>query len=121
MKELELTVKKYLEDRGWNNAVPGDMVKSISIEAAELLEHFQWRNPSVEDLKKDKLKIKDIQKELADVLIYCLDLSVMLGFDTKKIILEKLKYNEKKFPINKVKGNSTNYFAIKKQYRKKGF
>jgi dCTP diphosphatase len=121
MKDIELKVKKYLESRGWDKALPGDMAKSISIEAAELLEHFQWRNPSSIELKKDKEKMEDIKKELADILIYCIDLAVLLNIDTKKIILSKLAYNQKKFPVKKVKGNSANYFNIKKEYRKKGF
>ncbi len=121
MKNIEQKIKKYLESRGWINALPGDMAKSISIESAELLEHFQWRNPTPDELKKDKEKLEDIKKELADVLIYCIDLSLILGLNTEKIILDKLKYNEKKFPAKKVKGNSKNYYEIKKNYRKKGF
>ncbi len=121
MKDIEPKIKKYLESRGWNNALPGDIAKSISIEAAELLEHFQWRNPTSSEVKKDKVKLEDIKKELADILIYCIDLAIILGLDTKKIIMSKLAYNQKKFPAKKVKGNSKNYFEIKKSYRKKGF
>lgn len=121
MKNIEIKIKKYIEARGWDNGTPGDMAKSISIESAELLEHFQWGNTTVEDLKKDKEKFEDVKKELADVLIYCIDLSILLSLNTEKIILEKLKYNEKKFPISKVKNNSKNYFKIKKDYRKKGY
>jgi dCTP diphosphatase len=121
MEQIEVKIKKYLEERKWDNLLPGDLAKSISIEAAELLEHFQWSNPEMSELKKDKEKLEDIKKELADVLIYCIDLSVLLGLDTKKIILNKLAYNEKKFPVKKVKDKLENYFEIKKAYRKKGY
>jgi NTP pyrophosphatase (non-canonical NTP hydrolase) len=121
MKEIEKKIKKYLADRSWDNALPGNLAKSVVLEAAELLELFQWSNPSFEELKKDKHKFEDFKKELADVLIYCLDLSTLAGIDTKKIIIEKLTYNERKFPVKVVRGNSKGYYAIKKTYRKKGF
>jgi dCTP diphosphatase len=121
MKDVTSKIRKYLEARGWEKSMPGDMAKSISIEAAELLEHFQWGNPTAEDIKKDEEKLAEIKKELADVLIYCINFSILLNIDTEKVILEKIRHNEKKFPVSKVKNNSKNYFKIKKEYRKKGF
>lgn len=127
MKSLEKEISKYLKERGWHKLRPSDLAKSISIEAGELLELFQWHNPTIEEVKKDKEKIVEIKKELADVMIYCLDLSVTLGFDTKKIIREKLEKAKKKFPAKIMKKEfekfgpgSQNYWKIKKEHRRKG-
>ena len=122
MNTVEKEIKKYLKERGWDTLRPGDLAKSIAIESGELLEHFQWSNPSIEEIKKDKKKYIEIQKELADIFIYCLDLSVVLGFNTEKIILEKLKHIKKKYPIKlmKKKESVSLYWEIKKEYRKKG-
>jgi len=128
MKKYEKHIKKHLKERSWDKLRPGDIAKSISIEAAELLELFQWTNQSLEDVKKDKEKIEMIKSELADVLIYCLDMSVLLRFDTGKIVLDKLKKANKKYPAHLFKnrnryidpGAEEIYWKIKKEYRAKG-
>lgn len=56
MKEQEDVIREYLVERGWDQLRPGDLAKSISIEAAELLELFQWTNPSLEEVKADQKK-----------------------------------------------------------------
>ena len=98
MKDLELTIKKYLEERGWDTLRPADIAKSVSIEAAELLELFQWSNDELDAVKKDEAKIAKIKKELADVLIYALEMSVLLELDTEEIIRAKLEHAAKKYP-----------------------
>ena len=127
MKKVEKEIKKFLKDRGWDKLRPGDLAKSVSIESGELLEIFQWSNPELNEIKKNKEKIAEIKKELADVFIYCFDISTTLGFDTEKIILDKLKYIDKKYPAklmknmtkNKEPGNDSEYWRIKKEYRSK--
>lgn len=129
MKNIELDIKKYLDDRGWNQLRPSDLAKSISIEAAELLELFQWTSLSIEETKADEEKMDKIKKELADVLIYCLDMSVLLNLDTEQIIKDKLEHINKKFPAELIKKNAKEdcgsgtdplYLQIKKDYREKG-
>lgn len=127
MTPIEQQIKQYLEERNWNNLRPGDIAKSIMIEGAELLEHFQWSNPAGEEIKKDEVKLKAISKELADVFIYSLELSILLGLDTERIILDKLEKAKIKYPVDKVKvvggvdvPTSSEYFKIKEQYRKEG-
>ncbi len=128
MKSYEKHIKKHLKERNWDKLRPGDVAKSISIEAAELLELFQWTNQSLEDVKKDKEKIELIKKELADVLIYCLEMSVLLRLDTGKIVLDKLKKAQQKYPAHLFKNRNKNvdagsediYWKIKKEYRMKG-
>jgi dCTP diphosphatase len=126
MEKLEQDIKKYLKARGWDNLRPGDLAKSVSIESGELLELFQWNNPSLEEVKKDKEKMELIKKELADVLLYCLDLSVSLDLSTEKIIRSKLAHITKKYPAKLMKnrtqeaGTEDLYWKIKKEYRKQG-
>jgi len=128
MKKVELAIKTFLEERGWDNLRPSDLAKSISIEAAELLEHFQWSSQELQEVKKDKIRLESIEKELADVLIYALQASVLLGIDTEKIIMDKLEHASKKYPAklmkerrhNKEPGTEDTYLKIKQEYRKKG-
>lgn len=126
MKELEQDIKRYLEERAWDKLRPGDLAKSISIEAAELLENFQWFNPSLDELRADIERLSEVKKELADVLIYCLDVSVLLGLDTEAIIREKLEHIKKKYPPEIMKnrggkepGTEKGYWDIKKKHRTK--
>ncbi|MBI2630697.1 nucleotide pyrophosphohydrolase [Candidatus Nomurabacteria bacterium] len=125
MKKYEKHIKTYLKERDWDNLRPADLAKSISIEAAELLELFQWTSQSLEEVKKDKEKIEMIKKELADVLIYCFEMNILFGFDTGKILLDKLEKAKKKYPAHLFKnrnkgvdaGSEDIYWKIKKQHR----
>src|ERR1035437_11008209 len=124
MKSLEKKIYKHLKDRNWHKLRPADLAKSIMIEGAELLELCQWENLPPEEIKKNKEKMEEIKKELADVIIYALEMSVTLGFDTKKIIHEKLAFVQKKYPaklmrgVTKEAGTDSLYWRIKKEYRK---
>lgn len=127
MKKYEKRVGEYLKERGWDTLRPADIAKSISIEAAELLEIFQWTNQDLNEIKKDKEKIEAIKKELADVLIYCLNMSVLLKLDTGKIILDKIEKIKEKYPAHLFKNRDKNvdagsekiYLEIKKEHRMK--
>lgn len=124
MKDLEKSVRKLLIERGWINLRPGDIAKSISIESAELLEHFQWSNPELAECKKDTTIKKKVSAELADILIYALELAVLLNLDTKRVIEDKLKHIRKKYPADRMKeaskaGNASVYWEIKKKHRMK--
>ncbi len=119
-------IRKFLKERGWDNLKPSDIAKSISIEAAELLEIFQWDNFSVDETKKDKERMEKLKHEIADVLIYTLYLPILLGLDAEKLIEEKLKHNSEKFPVrlmkNRIDHSHTSkdiYIKIKQIYRKK--
>lgn len=123
MKDLEKKIYKYLKDRNWTDLKPVDLAKSIMIEGAELLEHFQWDSKTKEEVKKDKIKLKEIKEELADVIIYALEMSVLLDLDTEKIITNKLNKVAKKYPAKifkkySVDNNQEIYQKIKKEYRK---
>ncbi len=126
MKDLELTVYKHLEERNWHHLRPSDIAKSIMIEGAELLELFQWENLPLEDVKNDAEKIEEIKNELADVMIYCIEMSTLLGLDTEDLIRKKLERVNKKYPAELMSqstqgpGTESEYWRIKKEYRKQG-
>ncbi len=107
MDELIAYLKKFNDDRDWNQFhTPNNLVKSIVLEANELLEHFQF---SDEYNQKDKEAICD---ELADVMAYCLDLAYVLDIDPIENIYRKMKQNEAKYPIEKAKGSSKKYTEL---------
>lgn len=101
MDKVLMRIIKFNEERNWAQFHSSEnLAKSISIEAAELLECFQWS----ENAKQEK-----VEEELADVLIYCLQLADKIEVDVEEIIMNKLAKNEEKYPIAKAKGNSKKY------------
>ena len=95
------TLIKFQRERDWKQFhTPENLAKSISIEAAELLEHFQWNK------EYDREEVLD---ELADVLTYCYFMADALDADVEEIILNKLEKTAEKYPVNKSKGVSTKY------------
>lgn len=128
MKDFEQKIREYLEERGWDELRPADVAKSIMIEGAELLEVFQWDNLSLSEVKAHSQKMEAIKKELADVMLYCFDMAVLLEMDTEKILTEKLEKVKAKYPphlFNKATkrgdpGTEEAYWKIKDQYRKEG-
>ncbi len=90
---------KFRDEREWEEFhTPENLAKSISIEAAELLECFQWDS----DFEK-----KEVAEELADVFIYAIFLADEMGLDIEDIVLKKLAENIKRYPVEKAKGKST--------------
>ena len=120
MKDLEQEILVYLKERGWEKLRPSDLAKSISIESAELLELFQWNDMTIEEVKNNSEHFEKIKKELADVFIYALDMSVVLGLNSEEIIKNKLEEIKNKYPARLIKDDKTgNYLKIKGEYRKK--
>lgn len=99
MEELLEALRKFRDDRDWAKFhTPKDLAVSISIEAGELLEIFQWRNDG-HDI--DNLNVERVADEAADVLIYLLLLFDRLGLDPKREVLAKIALNAERFPIDK--------------------
>ena len=112
MNQIE-TLTKIINDfrdaRDWKQFHnPKDVAISLSLEAGEVLEHFQWKSKEeiTEYIKKNKI---EIGKELADVFYWVLLLSHDLNIDIEKAFLLKMKENSKKYPIKKAKGKHTKY------------
>ena len=97
MKELINEINQFNNDRGWGgNHDERNLAISITLEASELLECFQWQSAE-ESISKDKQAIVD---EMADVYIYLLQLSDVIGEDLVHAAREKMKKNAIKYPIN---------------------
>lgn len=91
MDELISDLKRFQRQRDWEKFhTPENLAKSISIEAAELLEHFQWQKEYVRS---------EVADELADVLIYCIYMADAMDFDIKQIIRHKMEKNAIKYPV----------------------
>ncbi len=89
---------KFLKDRGWDNLRPTDVIKSLVIEAAELLEIFQWDSMTVQEIKNRPDKLERLRSELADMFLYSFQLASLLGLDAEKLVKEKLAKIKKKYP-----------------------
>ena len=95
-------IRKFTEDRAWDQFhSPANLAKSIVIEAAELLECFQWSD--------EEYDLQHVKEELADVMVYCQNLLDKLGLDADEIINMKMTQNEVKYPVDKAKGKSDKY------------
>lgn len=100
-KALREEILKFTEERDWDQFhSPENLAKSITIEAAELLECYQWN---------EEANLDHVKEELADVLIYCTQLAEKLQLDMEQIMWDKVKLNAKKYPVEKAKGNSKKY------------
>lgn len=98
-------IRKFTEDRDWDQFhTPSNLAKSIVIEAAELLECFQWDN--------DTYNIEHVKEELADVLVYSQNLLDKLGLDADEIVNKKMDQNEAKYPVEKARGNNNKYSEL---------
>ncbi len=94
------TLREFVAEREWAQFhTPENLAKSVSIEAAELLECFQWGDADLESAKD----------ELADVLTYCMLLADRMGLDPDTIVLEKLAKTRAKYPVEKARGRSDKY------------
>ncbi len=100
VQELKEQVSRFIDERDWlKYDKPKDLAISISVEAAELLEHFQWKaDEQVNEALRDKTKLNEVTNELADVIIYCLGLSDVLRVDVSEAVERKLGKNSEKYP-----------------------
>lgn len=95
-------IRKFKEDRNWDQFhSPCNLAKSISIEANELLECFQWSDTEYD--------LQHVKEELADVIVYCQDMLDKLGLDVDEIVNMKMAQNEAKYPVDKAKGSAAKY------------
>lgn len=95
-------IRKFTEDRDWDQFhSPANLAKSIVIEAAELLECFQWND--------EEYDLQHVEEEIADVMVYCQNLLDKLGLDADEIINMKMAQNEAKYPVEKAKGSAAKY------------
>lgn len=95
-------IRDFTIDRDWDQFhSPANLAKSISIEANELLECFQWDEKNYD--------MNDVKEELADVIVYCQNMLDKLGLDADEIVNAKMDKNEAKYPVSKAKGRADKY------------
>lgn len=105
-------IRKFVSDRDWEQYhTPANLAKSISIEANELLECFQWSETEYDP--------EHVKEELADVMVYCRNMLDELGLDEDEIINSKMDRNEAKYPVELAKGSAAKYTELKEKARKK--
>lgn len=113
LKTLQKQLRKFNKDRDWDKYHnPKDLAISISLEATELLEHFQWKTTEESEryIKDNK---EEVAAELADILKYSLYMAGLLKVDLVKAAIKKLEKDSQKYPPEKIKGNYVKYNKIK--------
>ncbi len=112
IKNLRELLRKFRDERDWKQFHdPKNLTEAISVEVGELLELFLWNNKKeiIERLKSDERFKEEVKKEFADVIIFCLNFANSTDIDISKAVKEKIQENERKYPVEKAKGNATKY------------
>ena len=113
IKKLQKIIVKFRDARDWKQFHnPKDLAISLLLEAAELLEHFQWKSPEEMDKLTKTKELDDVKEEVADIYYWVLLISHDLNINLEKEFLAKMKKNEKKYPIRKAKGRHTKYTEL---------
>jgi len=109
VSDLKALVSRFVAERDWQPFHdPKNLSASIAIEAAELMEHFQWlRSDELSQLKDDPQKMREIEEELADITAYVVSFASTMGIDLSSALEKKMVKNAVKYPIEKCKGRAT--------------
>lgn len=109
MKELVANIKAFAQNRDWDQFhSPKNLAMALSVEVAEIVEHFQWLTQE-ESSSLSPRKLAQIKEEIGDVMIYLTRLADLLAIDPLEAAKEKMRLNEKKYPVSKAKGIATKY------------
>jgi len=104
INELKEMVRQFINERDWEKYhTPRNIAVSVTLEAAELLEHFQWTPPADDGI--DQKKLHEIGEEMADVMAYLLSLANVLKIDIASTMQEKMQKNRKKYPSERFQGH----------------
>ena len=108
LDRLRMKVKKFVENRGWETYHnPKNLAASICIEAAELLEVFQWVSlDEAASWNNDPSKLERVKEELADIIIYCLSMANTMDINVTQAVLTKLEKNQARYPAKKYYGEA---------------
>jgi NTP pyrophosphatase (non-canonical NTP hydrolase) len=110
--EIRDRLRVFATERDWDQFhTPKNLAIALSVEAAELLEHFQWLSPE-EEGKLGREKLTEIRLELADVLLYLVRLADRLGIDLGAAAVEKIALNAQKYPVERAKGSAKKYTEL---------
>lgn len=112
LKNLRVALRRFAAERDWEQFhSPKNLAMALSVEVAELLEHFQW----LTEERSHRLRPRErnrIREEMADVLLYLVRLADKLGIELAEAALAKMKLNAKKYPVHKARGNSKKYTEL---------
>jgi NTP pyrophosphatase (non-canonical NTP hydrolase) len=109
---IQKRLSKFAQDRDWEQFhTPKNLTMALSVEASELVEIFQWLTPEQSNNLTDK-QMASIKEEIADVAIYLLRLCDVLDIDIESSVMDKIKVNSDKYPVNLSKGNAKKYTAF---------
>jgi dCTP diphosphatase len=113
--ELKRLIQEFVDERDWGKYHNSkDIAIAINVEAGELLELFEWvRENEIEGLLEDPDKRRRLGEEMADVLILCLNLAAVSGFDVAEMVGRKLARNRAKYPVDLVRGNYRKYTELR--------
>lgn len=111
IEDVVQEVKRFRDARDWEQFhTLQNLINSVSIEAAELLEITQWKTHDViEKIPQDKIKLEALKSECADILIYLMLVSDKCGFNLLEAVRDKIALNDKRYPVEKSKGSATKY------------
>jgi len=113
MKNLIEAIRKFNLERDWEQFhSPKNLAMALSVEAAEIVEHLQWLTQE-QSRNLEPGKLNQIKEEIADVMIFLINLADKLGIDPFEAAVEKLVKNAKKYPVEKAKGRATKYTEFK--------
>jgi NTP pyrophosphatase (non-canonical NTP hydrolase) len=114
LAQLRELVREFVDERDWDQFhTPKNLASALTVEAAELLEHFQWlRDGRAEELGADKLA--EVRHEMADVLVYLVRLADKLDVDLLAAVQDKMVLNRAKYPADLVRGDARKYYEYKR-------
>lgn len=109
MKELERKIERFVAERDWDRFhSPKNLVMALSVEVAELMEHFQWLTES-ESRRLDEEKEAQVRDEIGDIMVYLVQLSRKLGIDPVQAAHHKVARNIARYPAERVRGKALKY------------
>lgn len=112
LENLGKRLRTFAEERDWNQFhSPKNLSMALVVEAAELVEHFQWLTEQ-QSTELPEEKLEKVKEELADILIYLVRTADKLNVDLLQVTQNKIEINEKKYPVDKAKGNAMKYTEL---------
>jgi len=111
LTELRDIIRQFSRERDWLRFhTPKNLTMALSVEVAELMEHFQWL-PTGADSELDEAARTGVRHEMADVMVYLIQLADHLGVDLRAAVLEKMELNREKYPVDQARGSARKYTA----------
>ena len=109
LEQIKIRLHEFAKERDWDQFhSPKNLAMALIVEAAELVEHFQWLTEEQSQTLPPN-KLAEVEQEIADIQIYLIRLADKLGVDMEKAVNAKIKLNEKKYPADKVRGSAVKY------------